>query len=65
MCYQKHIILKYNEFHKLILLNKDISVHIIWEFLHCSNLTIVLITLVVMDVSYCMCYITHNKPSLT
>jgi hypothetical protein len=56
-----HVILKYNEIHNLVLINKDISIGITWDFLHCSDVIIILITVVVMGVSYlCLLHCTQQ-----
>jgi hypothetical protein len=59
-----HVILKYNGIQNLVLINKDISIGITWEFLHCSDLIIILITLVVMDLSY-LCVLHYTQQTQT
>jgi len=57
-----HVILKYNEIHNLVLINKETSNGITWEFLHCSDLNIILITLVVWGVSnLCVLHCTQQN----
>jgi hypothetical protein len=54
------VVLKYNKIRKLILRNENITIGIIREFLNCSYLIIILITLAVLGVRY-LCVLHYTQ----